>query len=160
MNLAGEAGLEDAPEEAFRQAMLRTNQQLHTSAVDDSMSGTTAIICLLRGRQAWIANVGDSRAVLAERQGDGLVAHPLSRDQTPFRRGSRSRPPDTGESTARRQEAAAVHGLSHSPRCRNGCRRDECDRVKRAGARVLTLDQIEGLKVSLPGAESELFVSQ
>lgn len=27
------------------------------------------------------------------------------------------------------------------------CRRDECERVKEAGARVLTLDQVEGLKV-------------
>ena len=26
-------------------------------------------------------------------------------------------------------------------------RRDECERVKRCGARVLTLDQLEGLKV-------------
>jgi hypothetical protein len=26
------------------------------------------------------------------------------------------------------------------------CRRDECERVKRCGARVLTLDQLEGLK--------------
>lgn len=29
------------------------------------------------------------------------------------------------------------------------CRRDEAERVKRCGARVLTLDQLEGLKVSL-----------
>ena len=27
------------------------------------------------------------------------------------------------------------------------CRRDECERVKRCGAHVLTLDQVEGLKV-------------
>lgn len=28
------------------------------------------------------------------------------------------------------------------------CRRDECERVKKCGARVLTLDQLEGSKVS------------
>ncbi len=28
-------------------------------------------------------------------------------------------------------------------------RRDECERVKRCGARVLTLDQLEGLKVGV-----------
>lgn len=28
----------------------------------------------------------------------------------------------------------------------HACRKDECDRVRAAGARVLTLDQIEGLK--------------
>ena len=85
LNLVEDPRLSDAPEEAFRAAMLRTNEQLHNSAVDDSMSGTTAITCLLRGRKAYVANVGDSRAVLAEQRGTGLVAVPLSRDQTPFR---------------------------------------------------------------------------
>lgn len=83
--LADEPSLADAPEEAFRHAMLKANSQLHASSVDDSMSGTTAITCLMRGRQAWIANVGDSRAVLAERRGDGVFPLPLSKDQTPFR---------------------------------------------------------------------------
>jgi serine/threonine protein phosphatase PrpC len=52
------------------------------------MSGTTAIALLLRSRMAYVANVGDSRAVLAERQGDRLVAQDLSFDQTPFRCGN------------------------------------------------------------------------
>lgn len=85
VNLAEHPRLDDAPEEAFRQAMLKTNEQLHASSVDDSMSGTTAITCLLRGRQAIISNVGDSRAIIAEKRGDSLAAIPLSRDQTPFR---------------------------------------------------------------------------
>ena len=85
LNLAEDPRLSKAPEDAFRAAMLNTNEQLHKSAVDDSMSGTTAITCLLRGRKAYVANVGDSRAVLAEQRGSGLVAVPLSRDQTPFR---------------------------------------------------------------------------
>ncbi len=29
-------------------------------------------------------------------------------------------------------------------------RQDECERVRKCGARVLTLDQIEGVKVQLP----------
>lgn len=74
------------------------------------MSGTTAISCLIRGRTLLVANVGDSRAVLAERVGDGVVARDLSCDQTPFRA-------------------------------------DERERVKAMGARVLTLDQMEGVKV-------------
>eukprot|EP00850_Spirogloea_muscicola_P014932 SM000110S18939 [mRNA] locus=s110:417927:422371:- [translate_table: standard] len=104
-------------EESFHSAFLLANAQLHRAAhIDDSMSGTTGIAVLLRGRQLYAANVGDSRAVLAERQGGAapddppkLVAVNLSSDQTPFRA-------------------------------------DECDRVKAAGARVLTLDQLEGLK--------------
>ncbi|KAM5547617.1 protein phosphatase 2C and cyclic nucleotide-binding/kinase domain-containing protein [Rosa sericea] len=96
--------------EACHEAFLATNSQLHDDdIVDDSMSGTTAITVLVRGRKIYIANSGDSRAVIAERKGEELVAVDLSIDQTPFRV-------------------------------------DELERVKVCGARVLTLDQIEGLK--------------
>lgn len=66
----------------------------------------------MQGGTLYIANVGDSRAVLAERAPGThiLVARDLSWDQTPFRQ-------------------------------------DEYRRVVQAGARVLTLDQLEGLKV-------------
>eukprot|EP00250_Pteridium_aquilinum_P021488 c25141_g1_i1 orf=448-3657(+) len=95
--------------QAYHSAFLTTNVQLHRHTIDDSMSGTTAITVLVRGKTLYIANVGDSRAVLAERRGKDLVAVDLSSDQTPFRS-------------------------------------DECARVKLCGARVLTLDQLEGLK--------------
>ncbi|XP_059634930.1 protein phosphatase 2C and cyclic nucleotide-binding/kinase domain-containing protein [Cornus florida] len=95
--------------EACHAAFLTTNSQLHADTLDDSMSGTTSITILVRGRTLYIANSGDSRAVIAERRGKDIVAVDLSIDQTPFRS-------------------------------------DELERVKRCGARVLTLDQIEGLK--------------
>ncbi|KAE9588174.1 putative cGMP-dependent protein kinase AGC-PKA-PKG family [Lupinus albus] len=95
--------------EACHGAFLDTNSQLHADILDDSMSGTTAITVLVRGRTIYVANSGDSRAVIGERRGKDLVAVDLSVDQTPFRP-------------------------------------DELDRVKLCGARVLTLDQIEGLK--------------
>lgn len=95
--------------EACHSAFLMTNSQLHADQVDDSMSGTTAITVLVRGRTIYVANAGDSRAVIAEKRGNELVAVDLSIDQTPFRD-------------------------------------DELERVKMCGARVLTLDQIEGLK--------------
>lgn len=95
--------------EACHSAFLTTNSQLHADALDDSMSGTTAITVLVRGRTIYVANSGDSRAVIAEKRGDEVVAVDLSIDQTPFRE-------------------------------------DELERVKLCGARVLTLDQIEGLK--------------
>lgn len=97
------------PVDACHAAFLATNSQLHADFLDDSMSGTTAITVLVRGRTIYVANSGDSRAVLAERRGQELVAVDLSIDQTPFRA-------------------------------------DELERVKMCGARVLTLDQIEGLK--------------
>lgn len=75
-----------SPEVAYHRAMVLTNAQLHRLPdVDDSMSGTTAIAALIRGRTVYVANVGDSRCVLAERQGDRLIAQDLSFDQTPFR---------------------------------------------------------------------------
>ena len=86
-----------------------TNAKIHASAVDDSMSGTTAICAHISGNSLAICNVGDSRAIAGEDQGGKVVAVDLSHDQTPFRD-------------------------------------DECARVRKAGARVLTLDQIEGLK--------------
>ncbi|KAK9102372.1 hypothetical protein Sjap_019626 [Stephania japonica] len=97
------------PGEACHSAFLTTNLQLHSDNLDDSMSGTTAITVLVRGKKIYVANTGDSRAVIAERRGGDIVAVDLSIDQTPFRV-------------------------------------DELERVKQCGARVLTLDQIEGLK--------------
>ncbi|KAH6797947.1 protein phosphatase 2C and cyclic nucleotide-binding/kinase domain-containing protein [Perilla frutescens var. hirtella] len=95
--------------EACHAAFLTTNSQLHADTLDDSMSGTTAVTVLVRGRMLYVANSGDSRAVIAEKRGNDIVAVDLSIDQTPFRP-------------------------------------DELERVKLCGARVLTLDQIEGLK--------------
>ena len=42
--------------------------------------------------------------------------------------------------------------------CTHSCRRDECERVKQLGARVLTLEQVEGFKdpdVECWGTEEE-----
>lgn len=59
----------------------------------------------------FVANVGDSRAILGTRQpGVESRVRPLSVDQTPFRK-------------------------------------DERERIKKAGGHVLTIDQIEGLEV-------------
>jgi hypothetical protein len=79
---------------------------------DDSLSGTTAISILFRGKAMYVSNVGDSRAIVVSRtEGDSgkLVARPLSSDQTPYRK-------------------------------------DERERVKKYGARILSMDQIEGLE--------------
>ncbi|GBF88184.1 phosphatase 2C and cyclic nucleotide-binding kinase domain-containing protein [Raphidocelis subcapitata] len=109
-NLLASGHFSANPALAMHNAMVTANIQCHQSDFDDSMSGTTAVCLLVRGRTLLVANVGDSRAVLAERVGgDKILARDLSLDQTPYRR-------------------------------------DECERVKACGARVLTLDQIEGLK--------------
>nr|KJB38470.1 hypothetical protein B456_006G255900 [Gossypium raimondii] len=68
-----------------------------------------AITVLVVGDTLYVANVGDSRAVIAVKDGDRILAEDLSEDQTPFRK-------------------------------------DEYERVKLCGARVLSVDQVEGLK--------------
>ncbi|XP_057771903.1 probable protein phosphatase 2C 35 [Salvia miltiorrhiza] len=107
--LSNDAALLDDPVRAYSNAFLTTNEELHNSEFDDSMSGTTAITALVIGDKLYVANVGDSRAVMAVREGDKVVAQDMSYDQTPFRK-------------------------------------DECERVKQCGARVLSVDQVEGLK--------------
>ncbi|XP_028759875.1 probable protein phosphatase 2C 35 isoform X2 [Neltuma alba] len=107
--LSNDHTLLDDPVKAYASAFVSTNQELQDSEIDDSMSGTTAITVLVIGDTLYVANVGDSRAVLAVKDGNRIVAEDLSSDQTPFRR-------------------------------------DECERVKLCGARVLSVDQVEGLK--------------
>ncbi|KAJ4867459.1 putative protein phosphatase 2C 35 [Raphanus sativus] len=107
--LSEDPALLQDPEKAYKSAFLRVNEELHESEIDDSMSGTTAITVLVVGDKIYVANVGDSRAVLAVKDRNRVLAEDLSYDQTPFRE-------------------------------------DECERVKACGARVLTVDQVEGLK--------------
>jgi serine/threonine protein phosphatase PrpC len=107
--LADDPALSNNPVEAYNSAFSATNYELHNSEIDDTMSGTTAITVLVIGDTLLVANVGDSRAVIAVKDGNRIIAQDLSNDQTPFRK-------------------------------------DECDRVKLAGARVLSVDQVEGLK--------------
>jgi len=64
--------------------------------IDDTMSGTTAVSAFIKGRTIHVANIGDSRVVLGEMQGDKLVPVPLSIDQTPFRRDERERIREAG----------------------------------------------------------------
>ena len=94
-------------ESIYSDTLVNANKALHQSSIDDTLSGTTSITVILRGDTLLVANVGDSRAIIASEMEEGLVYSPLSDDQTPFRK-------------------------------------DERERVKLKGARVLTLEQIEG----------------
>jgi len=86
------------------------NSQMHNcQQFDDQSSGTTAISVWIEGTKVKVANLGDSRAICAQRQTDGrLKAIALSQDQTPYRK-------------------------------------DERERCKLTGARIMTMDQLEGL---------------
>jgi serine/threonine protein phosphatase PrpC len=62
----------------------------------------------VKGDRLYVANVGDSRAIIASEQSDGsLKSLPLSNDQTPYRA-------------------------------------DERERLKKCGARIMSMDQLDG----------------
>ncbi|XP_022749017.1 probable protein phosphatase 2C 35 [Durio zibethinus] len=84
--LSSDSALLDDPLKAYTSAFLTTNSELHNSEIDDTESGTTAITVLVVGNTLYVANVGDSRAVIAVRDGDQILAENLSEDQTPFRK--------------------------------------------------------------------------
>lgn len=94
-------------QKAYSSAFTLANRALHASSVDDSLSGTTAVTVFVRGDKLIVANVGDSRAIIASEVNGSLKFSPLSFDQTPFRK-------------------------------------DERVRLKKKGAKIMTLDQIEG----------------
>lgn len=78
--------------EVYSKAFVDTNKLLHNSKVEDSLSGTTAITILQKGDKLLVANVGDSRAIIACLDDRGqLVYRPLSSDQTPYRKDERDR---------------------------------------------------------------------
>ena len=81
----------NAIKDAYKAAFTSVNQMLHDDNIDDTMSGTTAICALFVRGSLYVANVGDSRAIIGEETNMKLIAKPLSVDQTPFRKDERER---------------------------------------------------------------------
>jgi serine/threonine protein phosphatase PrpC len=119
---------------ALHKAHVETNKALHKNAnVDDTLSGTTAISLYMHGsdkNRITIANVGDSRAVLGqEANSSGGASSQQQRNEGP-----------------RTLKALALS------RDQTPYRKDERARVRKCGARVLSLDQLEGLEPIIEGA--------
>lgn len=92
---------------ALGDALLKTNNDLHASVIDDSNSGTTALCVLIEDEKLLIGNVGDCRCIVISKADDGILsAKALTRDQTPHRK-------------------------------------DELERIKKAGGLVCTAEQYD-----------------
>jgi serine/threonine protein phosphatase PrpC/CRP-like cAMP-binding protein len=105
---------------ACLKAHLECNRNMHRAhQLDDSLSGTTSISGYIHGRRnrITVCNVGDSRAVL------GYTAKP-------------------------NEASNGSSGLKAVPLSRDQTpyRKDERIRIRATGARILSLDQIEGLE--------------
>ena len=62
----------------------RAMQEERTCGFEGNLSGTTAVLIFLQGMRLFIANVGDSRAMMGQRGPDGnIVAVPLTQDAKP-----------------------------------------------------------------------------
>lgn len=58
------------------------SSSLPKSGINAVFGGCTAVVALVRGPRVWVANAGDSRALVAGRGRDGVVvARGLTRDQ-------------------------------------------------------------------------------
>jgi protein phosphatase 2C family protein 2/3 len=74
--------LQDPPS-CFKRACLQVDKELKETDMKFNISGTTLVAIYTLGLQYWVANVGDSRAVLARTVDRQLVAIDLSSDQKP-----------------------------------------------------------------------------
>jgi len=109
-------------EKACLKSHVECNRAMHRSSkVDDSLSGTTSISVLWMGDRMTICNVGDSRAIV----------------------GQRKTTKEEKEETQKEKGQLRAMPLS---RDQTPYRKDERERVKKCGARILSLDQIEGLE--------------
>jgi serine/threonine protein phosphatase PrpC len=121
----------DQVQNALLRAHVDVNRGLHKNPkIDDTLSGTTAISVYFHGgkrNRITVSNVGDSRAVL------GTTHH-------------RAAPNSSNNNNNKSHIRALPLSRDQTP-----YRKDERQRVKAAGARVLSLDQLEGLEPILDG---------
>jgi serine/threonine protein phosphatase PrpC len=136
----GEEGelTKEVAHEAISRAHIACNDEVHRASFDDSLSGTTSISAYLQGdrNRITINNVGDSRAVIGRAAAGGKDGESSVRSATP---GGNGAPPPPPSSSSKLKSYA----LS---RDQTPYRLDERVRIRKTGARILSLDQVEGLE--------------
>lgn len=101
------------------------NNNLHrTRKIDDSVSGTTAASAWVEGNVIKVANIGDSRVIVGRRNGGSGGGG--------------------GEGESKEQGKAVKYKAIALSNDQTPYRRDERERIKKTGARVMTYDMLEG----------------
>ncbi|KAH9255564.1 hypothetical protein BASA81_006394 [Batrachochytrium salamandrivorans] len=74
----------EVDESSLVAALARTERELiENCRVDTTLSGSTGVVVLVKGNELTVANIGDSRAVLAMVESNKLVARDLTCDHKP-----------------------------------------------------------------------------
>lgn len=130
--------------EILSNAHIQSNENVHNDLMRDaSLSGTTSISAYLQGNRnrITICNVGDSRAIIGRAVSSAEAASVTSSSTTSIKSPG-------GTSTSSSLKSFALS------RDQTPYRLDERVRIRRAGGRILSLDQVEGLeKIDLKAAE-------
>lgn len=83
VSLERHASLASDPVAALRDTFVKTNAALLTTHINYMFSGCTAVATYMKGTKIYVANVGDSRCVMATLTGGHLLARDFSRDHKP-----------------------------------------------------------------------------
>lgn len=133
----------DQTQTACLKAHVECNRGMHRSpTLDDSLSGTTSISLFVHGRRnrITVCNVGDSRAILGQKSRKRVEGAENGSSGGGVGSGGGG-----GGGGSVNEEDSSLRALPLS-RDQTPYRRDERIRVRAAGARILSLDQIEGLE--------------
>jgi serine/threonine protein phosphatase PrpC len=71
------------PDSALTSAFVEANTALMVTDIRYMKSGTTCVVVYMKGNKCWVANCGDSRAVMASLVDGHVIAENLTRDHKP-----------------------------------------------------------------------------
>lgn len=128
-------GKERSYDQALTDAHVATNEKLHKSPIDDAMSGTTSVTVLIDKSDLTIMNLGDSRAIIASELESMRASRASAGDI------DASKSPEGGARSGNTRLVAKALSYDQTP-----YRKDERERCKVAGARIMTMDQIDGVE--------------
>lgn len=132
-------------ESVCRQAHIQCNKEMHDDKkIKDFLSGTTAISVGFHAGRMTVSNVGDSRAILGYRVGtvDFGESSPAEEEKKEI---SAEANDNLVDAEGVKYEPGSIVSIPLSDD-QTPYRKDERERLHKAGARIRTIDQLEGRK--------------